>query len=520
MEALVTPTEPNARTSRLPLALVCAAMLVYAVTFSTMQILMYRAGTITYTDTASFEEMLWRTLHGEFLVCSSIPHMLLGSHIQVIHLFMLPVYVICPNLQTLMVSATVALALGALPVYGLARHVLKSPWVACALAVAYLLYTPMQMVNIEDGAYNAYRPIAYSIPLFLAAFYYLAKGRTRAFLVCCVLVLLCKQEFALTLMMLGLYLAVVQRRRRLGLGMAVFCLVYVAVAMKVVIPAIRGGTSHTVSYYSHLGDSWGQIVWNTVSKPMMTFRQFFPSAPEEFAKYTFYKVMLFSAGFVCLLSPLLLLVALPALAICMLSVRPDMWSPVLHYHAPIVPIVFAATVYGIRNLSRLATRHGESTPAAARRIVGLSGWFVLLCALGTNVLYSKSPLSLRFYDARRAEYYGHLYVATPHALRRPEVVASVPTAARVSASLFICTYFTHHQACYVFPDGIDGGHRGPVDVVVVDLEERWLFDQPAQREVYEALLASPAWERLPAPDGYVILRRIEESTYRGEAGGG
>jgi len=505
----VTPTLAAPRTDRLPLVIVCVAMALYAATFSTMQILMYRAGTITYTDTASFEETLWRTLQGEFLMSSGYPHTFLGEHIQVIHLFLLPLYVLAPGLRVLMVSASVALALGALPLYALATHVLKSRWVACALAVAYLLYTPMQLVNIEGGqAYNTFRPIAFSVPLLLAAFYYLVRGRMRLFAVFAILVLLCKQEFALTFFTLGLYLAVVERRRKLGLGMAAFSLAYVVVAMKVVIPAIRGGPSHTASYYSHLGGSWGEIVLNCVSRPAMTFRQFFPSAPAQFAKYEFYKVMLFCSGFLCLLSPLVLLISLPTLAICMLSGRPDMWSPVFHYHAPMVPVIFVATVFGIRNLAGLAGRGSGGDSQAARHIIGASGWLVLLCALGTNVAFSKSPISFAFHNPRSLSYHGQLYEATPHALRRPEVVAMAPAAARVSASIFLCTYFTHHQASYIFPAGLPDGHRGPADYVVVDLKERWLFDQAGQREAYDALLASPAWQRLPAPDGYAVLKRI------------
>jgi hypothetical protein len=99
-------------------------------------------------------------------------------------------------------------------------------------------------------------------------------------------------------------------------------------------------------------------------------------------------------------------------------------------------------------------------------------------------------------------------------------MALVPPEARVSASIFLCTYFTHHEASYVFPAGISEGHRGTADYVVVDLEERWLFDQPDQQEKYKALLANPEWERLSAPDGYVVLKRVDQGTYRGEAGGG
>lgn len=63
---------------RASLVAVWAAMGLYVVTFATMSILQCRAGNITYIDTANFEEMLWKTLRGKFLVSSQWPYTFLG----------------------------------------------------------------------------------------------------------------------------------------------------------------------------------------------------------------------------------------------------------------------------------------------------------------------------------------------------------------------------------------------------------------------------------------------------------
>jgi len=500
----------SARPSRAPLVVVCAAAGVYAATFATMGILQYRAGNITYIDTAAFEEMLWKTLRGQFLMTSQWPFNFLGIHVQFSHLFLLPIYVFYPDLRTLMVCQTVALAAGAFPVYGLATQVLRRRWAAAALAVAYLLYTPMQMLDLEGGeTYNTFRPITFAVPLLLAAFYYLVRGRLVLFSVLAVLTLTCKQEFGLILFMMGLYAAIFERRRAFGLAWAAVGLVWFGVSLWVITPWVRGEQSHTLSYYSHIGGSMSEILRNLALHPLRWLHYAFVGDNPEVSKLELFQLLFLPVGFVCLLSPATLAMALPTFALCLLSYRYSSWMPWFHYHAPIVPFVFVATVYGLRNLGRLVRRLGKASEASAQRVVAAASAFVLLCSLGTNVAYSKSPLAFRFYDPSSAAYYGSLYVVTPHARKIPEVVAKVPREAVVSASLFLATYFSHHKAVLPFPGGLERDHWWPADYVVLDLRERWLFDQPEQREWFERLQAGSGYQRVPAPEGYAIFRRLE-----------
>lgn len=491
---------PESRTSRAPAVVTGAAIVLYIATFATMGILQYHAGNVWYVDTATGEEQLWRTLHGQFLRTTEYEHCCLGQHAMLIHLLLLPIYALYPNLQTLMVVQTVALALGSLPVFALARDVLRSRWLGCAFAVAYLLYTPMQMLNLEGGAYNTFRAITLAVPLMLSAFYFAAKGRLVAASVLALLVLLCQEDYALTIATMGLYIAFIFRRRALGLAWAVGGILWFALALGVVIPAFGGATSHTISYYAHLGGSAPEIGWNVLTNPLKALQIAF--APE---KLEFLLILFLPVGFLCLLSPLTLAMALPGFAVCLLSERYATWTPWFHYHTPIVPVIFIAAIHGARNLARFAQR--EQGDRAARRLRMATGWWVAMCALLTNVAYSKSPLSFRFYDPKSSSGWRNLYVITPHARNIPVVVRSIPRAARVSASLFLNTRFTHHAACYTFPRGIEGGHLGPADYVVLDLKERWLL--PDQAPTIRKLLADPAFERLPAPEGFLILKRKE-----------
>jgi len=483
---------------------VLVAVAAYAATFGTLGILQYQALNVAYNDTANFEEMLWRTLHGQFLRCSGFPHNFLGEHVELIHLFLLPIYVLYPNLQTLMLCETAALAAGSIPIYLLAAAVVRSRWIGCALGISYLLYAPMQMLNLEGGgSLHTFRPETFSVPLVLAAFYCLVRGRLVVYSAFAFLTLLCKEEFGLVVLMLGLYAAVILKRRAFGLISAGFGLAWFAASLGLVIPYFRGGPSHSIGYYSNLGGSVGEIAANVLLHPIRTLQIAFE--PE---KLEFLHLLFFPVAYLCLLSPITLAIALPHFGLSLLSGRYASFMPWFHYHAPIVPFILIASVYGTRNLIALARlcEKGQHGQKLARAVAWGAGVVVLLCALVTNIIYSKSPLSFRFYDPESISGY-RLYLIPPRAREAREIVRSVPRDKRVSASLFLATRFTHHAAAYVFPQGFEEGHTRPPDYVVLDLEERWFLNSGDQRAALERLEKGTEYERLPAPEGFLILRR-------------
>jgi uncharacterized membrane protein len=71
---------------------------------------------------------------------------------------------------------TIALALGAIPLYFIAIRLLRSEWTALLVALTYLIYPPLAGVNWFDAHY-----IAFFVPLFLFGYlFFLGRFRTSA----------------------------------------------------------------------------------------------------------------------------------------------------------------------------------------------------------------------------------------------------------------------------------------------------------------------------------------------------
>src|SRR5690606_29467389 len=158
-----------------------------------------------------------------------------------------------------------ALALGALPVFWMATRHTGSPRAGLLLAGSYLLSFPMQRLDISID-FKTFRPEAFGIPLLLFTLDALDRRQWKALLVWLVLTLLVKEDYALVLAPLGLWILFVVARdadgatdraaptdppsknppskkfwRWLGTGLVVFGAVYLVLAVKVIIPAFRAG---------------------------------------------------------------------------------------------------------------------------------------------------------------------------------------------------------------------------------------------------------------------------------------
>jgi uncharacterized membrane protein len=134
----------------------------------------------------------------------------LGDHVQPVLLLLAPLYRHWPDLRLLLIVQAIALSLGALPVYRIARRKLENPLLAMAFSLASLLYPAINFVNRFD-----FHAIAFTIPLFLFAVESLETGRNRLASVLLLVALICKENAGLTVFALGLYVALARKQRRL-----------------------------------------------------------------------------------------------------------------------------------------------------------------------------------------------------------------------------------------------------------------------------------------------------------------
>jgi uncharacterized membrane protein len=366
----------SALASPLPRA-VWIAMAAYFVTFAAMNIGLWNSLLVPHGDSAMYEEHLWNLLHGKgFRSYLDNDRLFLGEHVQVIHLLLIPLYSLWPSHVLLELCQSLALALGAIPVFRLAERHTDSRRAGLLLACAYLLYFPMQFLDIAIDL-KTFRPNSFEIPFLLFALDALERGRTRSLLVWLFLTLLCQEDAAPVIAPLGVWIAlrggncrlpiadcrlqtqvavdpfnrkseIANRKSSLWLGtaLALFGIAYTVLVIKVVLPYFRGGDDvHFAQYFSDLGGSTGEIVRNAFTRPGLFFGKFLNVESTVFAL-----ALLMPVGFVSLLSPGRLAVGGPLFAVLCLNQISKI--PVHHFHAPLVPIVFWSAAAGLGNVPR------------------------------------------------------------------------------------------------------------------------------------------------------------------------
>jgi uncharacterized membrane protein len=409
----------------------------------------YRLGRF---DLGNMAHAVWNTAHGRLLETvhsSGVESTRLASHVDPILALLAPLWIVAPSPLTLAAAQIVALALGALPVFWLARRHLGSHGLAVALALAYLLYPWLAWT-----ARDAIHPVTFAIPLLLLCVWFLDGDRLAPFAAAAVLVLACGELMGVTLCALGLWYAFSRRRRRPGLVIAAAGLGWTFVALLVVVPQARGGTSAYYDFYESVGGSPIGLLETAFTDPGAILGQLFDP-------YVLVYVLALAAPLCGLfvLSPALALVGAPQLLVNSLADPVGPIDPRQHYLAAIVPFLFAATVLGIARVRPDARR-----PAVAAVLVLTCVTSVALSPLGAG--RESAPL---WYQVELPD---------SHVALLDRAMEVVPDDVPVSASNRVGARLVERRRPYTLP------YVRGAEWIVFDTTDRMLLDErlPVLRE--------------------------------------
>jgi uncharacterized membrane protein len=328
--------------------LVWAAAAAYAAAFAGLSVLRDRAGQTGRFDLGNMVQAVWSTAHGHPLRITDLRGdqiSRLAAHVDPILVFFAPLWWIWPSASLLLVVQAAALALGALPVFWLARKHLRSDSAALGFALAYLLLPAVEWLTL-----NEFHPVALATPLLLFAFWYLDESRLIPFAVCAVLACACKEEIPLVVVGFGIWYALSHGRHAVGAAIAALGLVWAGLAIGVIIPHFNNGASSSFySRYSEVGGSPGGVLKTAATHPWTLVAKAFGHRGIHYL----IELGLPLAG-LWALAPLALLAAVPDLAINLLSATPTQTSIHFHYVAGIVPALVVASVLGAKRLRQPA----------------------------------------------------------------------------------------------------------------------------------------------------------------------
>src|SRR6266508_1074678 len=407
-----------------------------------------------------------------------------GHHVNPITLLFVPAYWLGAGPHFLYLTETVWMALGAVPVWLLARDRLATRWTALVLAAAYLLYPSLEWIN-----WWHFHPDALIITPLLFAYWLATRERWWWFAVAVAVALLCKEDAALAVLALGVLLAV-RGQRRAGLWTALAGVAWFALATKVVIPRANGGIGPLYEdLFPAFGGSVGEIVWNVVRHPGRVLS--LAAQPDRLGYYT---QLLAPLAFLPLAALPVLLIGGPQLAVNVISGHGLTHDIRYHYTSVVIAAAFLATVEACAWLGR--------RPGRQRFLVGL----VAATSLAANVAWSPSPIGADFRSGIWASPQAK-HASVNRALRL------VPARAGVSASYSLVPHLTHRVHIYEFPNpwqvtnwGVRGENPpdpGAVDYLVLDTSLNG-----TQQPLYERLTGpSGGFEVVFASDGIVVAKR-------------
>jgi uncharacterized membrane protein len=464
--------------------LLWSAIAAYAAAFSALSILRHRAFATGRFDLGNMVQAVWSTAHGHPLQITGLRGdqiSRLGAHFDPILAVFTPLWLVWPSPDMLLVAQTVAVALGALPVYWLARKHLGHERAGLGFALAYLIYPPTEWLTL-----NEFHAVALACPLLLFAIWYLDEGKLLPFAAFAAVAATTKEEIALVVAGLGLWYALAHGRRLSGAAVAAAGVAVALVAIEVVIPHFnRAGTSSFFTRYSEVGSTPGGIVHTALTDP---WRIVTTALTGRGLGYLARLVL--PLGLLVVLAPLALIAALPELAVNLLSAATTQTSIRFHYTAGLIPVLIVAAIFGAARLQRLR----PGLPVATGALV-----------LGLVSSYLLGPIPVWRYfpggqsrQAHAAEVSAHDRIAA-RALRliphNAVVSATNSLGAHLSARRRVLSFPYLQDARWVAADESAPGYADRLAPLPTAVQLSWLRRNPEWQLVFER-------------DGILIFHRV------------
>lgn len=414
---------PRAWRRHLPLVVVCAGALFYAVYFSFFTLLNHRRLGTSAFDLGIHVNWAYNALHGQPWRCPTFlgpdGGYYVGAHAMFAMFFTwLPFFAIKPGAEILLLYQAAIVGAAAIPMYLFART--QIPRAAAAVfSLLYLLYAPVHGPNFYD--FHELMPL-----MFWAFWLFWAIATRRNLLVAVFVIVLYahREDVAVGIAVLGLFLLVTGARARLGLVLAVVSTVWFIIIKFVIMPSLY----HTwfADIYKDL-QAAGHPGYGSVVQTVLINPSYFIKTLLTEVKAIFFLHIFLPLAFLPLRRPALALLAIPGFFFTLLTTgyAPTV-SIAFHYSMHGAPYVFAAAILMLRILS------ASPLDGAVRRNAALG-------AMAAAMFFHSYAYGAIFQHHTFVGGFGKIeFKITPEEQRRYEalekMIAVIPQSASVAAS--------------------------------------------------------------------------------------
>ena len=355
--------------------LLFAAVFIYGVVFSYFTVLKHSVFQSYALDLGVFDQALYTTVHDGKFFYYTVDLFLnpsgcyFAQHVSPVLFVVLPFYAVSPSPVTLLVFKSFILAFAALPLYRLAKELLKSDKASFLIALIYLLYAPLQGANWFDFQPQIFLPF-----LFFSMFYFVVKSNWKLYFVTVVLSAMVLEQVSVLIFLIGAYLLAASKvcpfwkslisirhlnQRSAGLITMVFsgCYFFLAFWIRNSFPINPQylETYEAVGNLSVLGVKGGNPLLFPVYVLISPIRAA-DALLYDFPLKLMYVVLLFAPLLFVSFRSKLVIAAFPFLGLFLLSNYAAYYTVGAHYPLYIVGVIFLAALFGLKRFQSSTRR--------------------------------------------------------------------------------------------------------------------------------------------------------------------
>ncbi|MGI8854652.1 MAG: DUF2079 domain-containing protein [Thermomicrobiales bacterium] len=468
--------------------------------FAVAAVLHHRAYHSAANDLAFFDQIIWNTAHGRFFATSFVPYNFLGQHVQPVLLLYALLYRLWPSPELLLVTQAIIAAAAAIPLFHVARRLVRRDGIAALVAGAYLASPYLHhAVNFD------FHPETMTPFFAFLGYLFILDGRRRAAL-CALLPLLVLKEDTVLLLLGIAWLCWLRRERRLAATLASIAVGWGILTTLLIMPHFRVGPSDLERRYGYLGKGAAGILTGLVTHPERALAHLL-----TWGTALTLLGLLGSAGFLPLAAPVELLAAVPLLAFHLLSTHAPQSHLRLHYSAEVLPLIWIAAVCALtpgpfptgEGVTRVGHRGLLLTifPHFSPFPTGEGGWGVravlallIVCAAIAFWVASPFPPARGFDLARFRDDQTHQEAVAA-------ALALIPPDASVSAQTGLAPHLAHREALFEFPEGIGASY------VLLDTHGDIARPYQSLYTPLAAMLPDEGYTALSSRDGVTLYER-------------
>jgi uncharacterized membrane protein len=399
----------------------------------------------------------------------------LGDHFSPILALVVPFYWAWRGADTLLVVQAALLAVSVVPLTLWARRTLGDP-AAAVIGACYGLSW-----GIASAVGYDFHEVAFAVPLLAFSLSALGNGRLTAAACWALPLLLVKEDLGLTVLVIGLVIAL-RGNRRLGLLTAAAGLAGSALVLLVIVPTFN--PTGSFAYWSLVEENPGSAGGLLDLLHRGTIGLITPQT-----KVSTFVLVLAPTVFLALRSPLLW-VAVPTLVWRFASNNGLHWGTDFHYSLVLMPIVFAAFIDAL-------IRRGTSERSLRRYLAGSA-------AISLMILPNFALFQLAQPDTWRTD---------PRVAVARRLMDKIPDGVTVQTSNHLVPQLANRTSVSLY--GSYGSRPNPqwimVDTWVPGNEREWL-GEPLSAEAEQRRLAEDrrqGYDLVAEQDGFVVLHRRE-----------